>query len=182
MKRFPFPEIWVQRQRYHPSLVIAQCANLSLSRTKDMVLAWVREFLKYHCHVAPPVTQSLSELIPCLGGVSPVGQLDSWSPEKQRVKPRMCLLLSRSPRGVWGQGKLLFAEIMHCHPLGAPQGLRSYSKEPQTCRTALNRALWLGLCVWRLIQAGSQGTNKWDSKILSIHQTFSGIEVQVLIL
>lgn len=33
--------------------------------------------------------------------------------------------------------KLLFAETIHCHPPGAPLGLRGYSKEPQTCPAAL---------------------------------------------
>lgn len=167
MKHFPFSEICVQRQGYHPWLELS-VPTCVLQERKTWSWPESENFL--NAIVCGPRSDSVTlrgDTLPRLIRTAGFRQ-----PEKQRVQPRMCVLLSRSPSGGQGQEKLLFAETIHCHPLGAPPGLRGYSKEPQTCPAALNWVLWLGLCVWRLTQAGTQGNNKWNSKILSIHQHF----------
>lgn len=84
--------------------------------------------------VAPPVTQSLSEVIPCLA------DQDGWiQTAREAVRETQDVpAAQQEPKWRARPAKILFAETIHCHPLGAPPGLRGYSKEPQTCPTALN--------------------------------------------
>lgn len=98
---------------------------------------------------------------------------------KQHVKPRMCLMLSRSPSGVESQAELLYAERIICHPLEAApdSGVRARSLRPAVLPLT---GLWLQLCVWRLTQAESQGNSKWNSKILSINQHFQELKLRCL--
>lgn len=144
MKRFAFPEIWVQEPRYHPSLARAQCASVCCGFSHVTLL--------YHCHMPsyplPSEPWSLSELIHCLSRVSPLGR---WIPKAgERLLPTWSARL----------GAFLSAERMqNSVPLCGPRA-RGRSKEPQTCHAALRSTLWLGLCVYRLIKSGSQAKSK----------------------
>lgn len=147
MKCFPFLEIWVQRQRYHPSLVRAQCANFCHTKAKYMVSTSVREFfliplscvtpsdsITLRVDILPPQNQPVIRI----AGFLKLG--------KQHVKPRMCLMLSRSPSGVESQAELLYAERIICHPLEAApdSGVRARSLRPAVLPLT---GLWLQLCV-----------------------------------
>lgn len=125
MKCFAFPEIWVQKQRYHPSLARAQCASLCRGFSHVTLL--------YHCHMPPtsnpPVPRSLSELISCLSRVSPLGR---WIPKagKRHVIPRVRLLPSGSPRGVEGQARSSLRREYGTLSVGPGSGATARSLRP----------------------------------------------------
>lgn len=119
------------KARYHPSLVRVQCASLFLAKAKYMVLASGREFLKYLCHVSPPVTQSLwVDIFPQQG--QPLRT--AWFPKlgKEHWNPG-CACCSVEALVEWEAGR----EAPLCRenissPSGVPQysGVRARSLRP----------------------------------------------------
>lgn len=171
MKHFAFLEIWVQKQRHHPSLARAQCASLCHGFSQKLL---------YHCqmppHFHPPVPQSLSELMSCLSRVGPLGR---WIPTAGSGMWNPGALAAQwEPTWSGRPGAFLSVERIR-YPLWGPR-VRGQSKEPQTCHAALRWTWCLGLCVYRLIKGGSQANRKWNSKIFSTDQHFQELKLRCL--
>lgn len=136
MKCFAFPEIWVQKQRYHPSLARAQCASLCRGFSHVTLL--------YHCHM-PPHLQPPSAPVPLRADIlpqqgQPIRTLDSQSREAA-VKSRVRLLPSGSPRGVQGQARSSLRREYGTLSVGPGSGARARSLRPAML-------LFAELCGW----------------------------------
>ncbi|CAK6442693.1 unnamed protein product [Pipistrellus nathusii] len=102
----------------------------------------------------PPPTPSApvplrADILPQQG--QPVRTLDSQS-RGAACGTQGALAAQGEPTWSARPGVFLSAERMP--PLWAP------GQEPQTCHAALCSTLWLGLCVYRRIKAGSQANSK----------------------
>lgn len=131
MKRFAFPEIWVQKQRPHPSLARAQCASLCHGFRQSTIMPL--------SHAPPPLSPPPHPPVPLRAVIlpqqgQPIRTLDSHSREAA-CEAQGTLAAQWEPTWSGRPDAILSAERIrypHCGPW-----VRGQSKEPQTCQAAL---------------------------------------------